>query len=40
MAYIFQTGNNEVKLLTEYENVIQKVTLKVIEVFELYFRIS
>jgi hypothetical protein len=25
MAYNFQTGNNKMKLLTEYESVIQKV---------------
>jgi hypothetical protein len=24
MAYNFQTGNNKIKLLTEYENVTQK----------------
>jgi hypothetical protein len=27
MAYIFQTRTNEIKLLTEYESVIQKVLL-------------
>jgi hypothetical protein len=27
MAYNFQTGNNKIKLLTEYENVTQEVLL-------------
>jgi hypothetical protein len=26
MAYNFQTGNNKIKLLTEYESVTQKVS--------------
>jgi hypothetical protein len=25
LAYIFQTGNNNIKLLTEYESATQKV---------------
>jgi hypothetical protein len=27
VAYNFQTGNNKIKLLTEYENVTEKVLL-------------
>jgi hypothetical protein len=27
MAHNFQTGNNKIKLLTEYESVTQKVVL-------------
>jgi hypothetical protein len=29
MAYNFQTGNNKIKLLKEYESVTQKVLLSV-----------
>jgi hypothetical protein len=37
----FQTGNNKVKLLMEYENIIQKVLFfKVIKFLELRFYIQ
>jgi hypothetical protein len=33
MAYHFQTGNNEIKLLMEYESVTQKVLLLIESTF-------
>jgi hypothetical protein len=39
MVYNFETGNNKIKLLTEYESVTQKVLLPVESILQLHFRI-
>jgi hypothetical protein len=37
VAYNFQTGNDKIKLLTEYESVIQKVLLPIEQILHLDF---